>query len=82
MVALDALLGATAIVHQVGLEADDRLDSARLAGLVVLDGAVHHAVVREPERRHLQLRGSRRHAVDLAGAIEQRVLAVDVQVDG
>ena len=70
-----------AIVDEVGLEADDRLDPVLAAGLVELDGAVHHPVVGEPERRHPELGGAGGHRVDLAGAVEQRVLAVDVQVD-
>ena len=56
VVTLDALIGAAAIVDQVGLESDDRLDPIRLARLVVLDRAVHHAVIGEPERGHPQLR--------------------------
>ena len=81
VVALDALIGAAPIVDQVGLESDDRLDPVRLARLVVLDRAVHHAVVGEPERGHPQLRRPGGQAIDLAGAVEQRVLAVDVEVD-
>ena len=62
----------------------------RATGLVVLDGAVHHAVVGEPEGRHAELGRPRGEAAilsvralggDLAGAVEQRVLAVHVQVD-
>ena len=81
VVALTPPVGAATIVDQVGLEADDRLDPVRRAGLVVLDGAVHDPVIGEPQRRHPQLRGPGRHATDLAGAVEQRVLAVDMQVD-
>jgi hypothetical protein len=36
----------------------------------VLDGAVHHAVVGEPERGHPELRGAGRHRIDLAGPVE------------
>ena len=79
VVALHAPLGL-AVVHQVGLEAENRLDIVLAAGLVVLDRAVHHPVVGEPERRHVELGGPRRHRLDLAGAVEQRVLAVDMQV--
>ena len=66
------------------------------AGLVVLDRAVHHPVVGQPQRRHPQLGGAlgQRHPphvlallvllarAQLAGAVEQRVLAVDVKVYG
>src|SRR5207247_10844158 len=50
--------------------------------LVELDGAVHHAVVREPEGGLAEGGGALREAVDLAGAVEERVLRMDVQVDG
>ena len=75
------LRGRAAVVDQVGLETDDRLDPGRGAGLVVLDRPVHHTVVGQPQRRHLQLGRPLRELVDLAGAVEQRILAVDVQMD-
>ena len=43
----DLLLDRLAVVDEVGLEADDRLDPVLAAGLVEVDGAVHHAVVGE-----------------------------------
>ena len=49
---------SVAVVDQVGLEPDDRLDPGRLARLVVLDRAVHHAVVGEAERGHVELGGA------------------------
>ena len=98
VVALVARLGGDriAVLHQVGLHADDRLDPVRVAGLVVLDRAVHHPVVGQAQRRHPQLGGAlgQRHPphvlallvllarAQLAGAVEQRVLAVDVKVYG
>jgi len=39
-------------------------------------------VIGEPERGHPQLRRPGSQAIDLAGAVEQRVLAVDMEVDG
>ena len=75
------LLDRLAIVDQVGLEADDRFDPVLVARLVEVDGAVHHAMVGEPEGGLAELRRPRRHRVDLAGAIEQRVLAVGVEMD-
>ena len=53
-----------------------------LAGLVVLDRAVHHAVVGEAERRLPERRRALGERVDPARAVEQRVLGVDVEVDG
>ena len=78
----DLLLDRLAVVDEVGLEPDDRFDAVLLAGLVELDRAVHHAVVGEPQRRLPQLGGPCRHRVDLAGAVEQRVLAVGMKMDG
>jgi len=48
------------------------------ARLEELDRSVHHTVVGEAQRRHPELGRARRHRVDLVGAIEQRVFAVDV----
>ena len=70
------------VVDKVGLQPGDRLDPVLLTGLVEVDRAVHHAVVGQPQRRLPQLRRPRRHRLDLAGAIQQRVLAVRVEVDG
>ena len=52
----NALADRLAVVDQVGLQPDDRLDPLLPAGLVEVDGAVHHPVVGEPERRHAELR--------------------------
>ncbi len=68
------------VVHQVGLEAEDRLDAVLAAGLVELDRAVHDPVVGEPQRRLAERGRPLGQRVDLAGAVEQRVLGVDVQV--
>jgi phosphohistidine phosphatase len=72
----------TNIVDEVRLEPEDRLDPGGVAGLVVLDGAVHHPVVGQTQGGHAELRGASSHRPDLACAVEQRVLAVDVEVDG
>ena len=69
------------VVAQVGLEAEDRLDPVLLARLGELDGAVHDAVVGQPESGLPKFRCPRGESVDLAGAVEQRVLAVDMEVD-
>ena len=74
------LLVDRAVVDEVGLEAEDRLDAVLLAGLVELDGAVHHPVVGEPERGLAERGGAGGQALDVRGAVEQRVLGVDVQV--
>ena len=68
------------VVDEVGLEAENRLDAVLGAGLVELQGTVHHPVVGEAERGLAELGGARGEGVDPAGAVEQRVLGVDVQV--
>jgi len=70
------------VVHEVGLEAEDRLDPALGAGLVELDGPVHHPVVGQPEGRLAEGGRAVGERLDLAGAVEQRVLGVDVEVAG
>ena len=51
-----------------------------LRGLVELDRAVHDAVVGQAERRLVERRRALGELVDLARAVEQRVLGVDVEV--
>ena len=51
-----------------------------LGGLVELDRAVHHAVVGQPDGRLVVGRGALGELVDVARAVEQRVLGVDVEV--
>ena len=79
VVALGAPRGGV-VVDQVDLAADDRLDVMRFAGLVELDGAVHHAVVGQAQCRLAELGGPLGQRLDLAGSIEQRVLGVDVEM--
>ena len=80
VVALVADLLGLAVVDEVGLEPDDRLDPVALAGLVVLDRAVHHAVVGEPERGLAEGRGALGQSVDPAGPVEDGVLGMDVEM--
>ena len=70
------------VVDEIGLEAQDRLDPVLLARFVELQGPVHDAVVGQPEGRLAQFGGPLGERVDPAGAVQQRVLRVDVQVDG
>ena len=80
VVALDLALADRAVVDEVGLEAQDRLDVVLPAGLEELDRAVHHAVVGEAQRGLPELGRAGGELVDLAGAVQQRVLRVDVQM--
>ena len=80
VVALDLAVAHVAVVDEVGLEAQQRLDVVLLGGLVELDGAVHDAVVGQADGRLIEGRGALGELADVAGAVEQRVLGVDVQV--
>ncbi len=70
-----------AVVGDVDLAADDRLDPLVARRLVEVDRAGERAVVGERHRRHLELGRARRERRDPARPVEDRVLAVDVQVD-
>ncbi len=72
---------AHVIVDHVHFAAEDRLDVVPPRRREQLDGPVHHAVVGQRDRRLLERRGSRDQRVDVARAVEQRVLGVDMQVD-
>ncbi len=70
-----------AVVGDVDLTADDRLD-ARLPGLPEqLHRAGERAVVGKRDGRHLEPRGLLHEAGDPARPVEDRVLRVDVQMD-
>ena len=80
VVALDLAVAHVAVVDEVGLEAQQRLDVVLLGGLVELDGAVHDAVVGQADGRLIEGRGALGELADVARAVEQRVLGVNVQV--
>ena len=69
------------VVGDVDLAAEHGLDPFGLGRLVEVDRAGEGAVVCEPDGRHLELGGALREVGDPAGAIENRVLGVDVEVD-
>ena len=72
-------IGALA-AGDVGLDADDRLDAGFSGLLIELDRSEHHAVVRQRERRHLQLGSTLDHARDGIRPIEQRIVAVVMEM--
>jgi hypothetical protein len=80
VVALVAHVLGLAVVDEVGLQADDRLDPVALAGLVVLHRAVHDAVVGEPQRRLAEGRSALGEGIDATGPVEDGVLGVDVEM--
>ena len=61
--------------------ATDRLDTCSHARLVELDEREHVAFIGQGQRRHLRAHGSGDQAVDADGRIDQRKLAVQMQVD-
>jgi hypothetical protein len=76
-----ALLLAAAVVRDVELAADDRLDPLLLRLAMKLDRAGERAVVGESDRRHLQLGRPRGERRDPAGPVQDRVFRVDVEMD-
>ena len=67
--------------RDVDLAAENRVD-APLARLVVKDDRREHvAVLGDRERRHLQLDRAVEQLLDAAGAVEERVLRVQMQMD-
>jgi len=67
--------------RDVGFHAEDRLDPDLERLLVELDRPEQRAVVGEGKRRHAQRGGALQHARDRTGAVEERVVAVVVEVD-
>ena len=65
----------------IDLAADDGADALLFALLVEIDDAVHHAVVGDGDGRLSQLPGALHQSLDAAGAVQQAVFAVDVQMD-
>ena len=79
---VDAVLLVMARARRdIDLAADDRLDAGGLAGLVKGHRAVHHAVVGHGQRRLPQLFGAPGQLLDAAGAVEQRILGMHMEMD-
>jgi hypothetical protein len=74
-------LGEPAAGRHVQLAADDGLDPVPPSRTEEVQGPEHVAVIGHRHRRHALLGGRAHEIVDPAGAIEHRVLGVDVQVD-
>jgi hypothetical protein len=66
---------------QVGLDADDRLDAVLPCLRVEVVGAVQVAVVGHRDRGHAEIGDSREEPVEERGAVQHRVLGVDVEVN-
>ena len=75
--------GGLLFVHvraDVHLAADDGMDARVLAGAVKVHHAVHHAVVGDGAGVHAQLLQARHEGLDGAGAVQEAVFRVQVQV--
>jgi hypothetical protein len=77
----DARLVETRAVRDVHLAADDRLDAHRLHRVVELDRPEHVAVIGDRARRHPELRDFLRELVGTAGAVEERIFCVEMEVN-
>jgi hypothetical protein len=76
-----ALRLRAAIVGDVDLAADNRLDSLLSSFAVELDSTGERTVIRERDRGHLELGRAGGKVGNAARSVEDRVLGVDVQVD-
>ena len=77
---MDLLKAGAAGRRHIHLTADDGLDPLRLAGPVEVNGAVHTAVVRDGHSGLAQLLDTLGQALDAAGAVQQAVLCMDMEV--
>ena len=79
--AAGGLLVETAAGRNINLAADNRLDAPVARGLIKINCAAEHAVVGDRERGELQFAGFVHQPIEAAGAIEQRILRVQMQMD-
>ena len=77
---VDLIEPGAALRGHIDLAADDGLHALRLASPIEVDDAVHNTVVRDGHRRLAQLLHQLRQVPDAAGAVQQAVLRVDVQM--
>ncbi len=75
------VLDPAVVARDVDFAADDRVHAVLLGGEVELRGAEEIAVIGYRYRRLLQALNELHQAGNLAGAVEQRVVGVTVQVD-
>ena len=76
--AMDAILHPAR--RDIDLAADDGLDARRLGRAVKVDHAVHHAVVGDGNGVLPQLLDALHQLIDAAGAVEQAVFRMNVQM--
>ena len=66
---------------QIGFHPQDRADPRFLGFLIKRDGPIQDAVIRQGDRGHAHLDRPADQVIESAEAIQQRIFAVDVQVD-
>ncbi len=76
-----AVHAVVVLLADVELAADDGLDAVLLGGIVEMQRAEDVAVVGDGDGRLPELGHARHELVDVAGAIEQRVIGVQVKMD-
>src|SRR5690348_11939417 len=67
--------------RDVHLAAEDRLDAFLLRMVVEHDRREHVAMLGHRQRRHIELRRLIEQFVDAAGAVEQRILGVQMEMN-
>src|SRR6266545_4572441 len=67
--------------RNIHLATDDRFDAFVASGLIKIDRAVEHTVVGDREGGKLQFMRLVHQPVEAAGAVEQRILGVQMEVD-
>ena len=81
VVAVGVGAGLVALLRDVNFAADDRMDAFRLGRVVELDGAEEVAVIGHGDGGHLLALRDLHQLLDFAGAVEQRVVGMAVEMD-
>ena len=81
VVAVGIAARLVALLRNVHLAADHRMDALRLGGVVELHRAEEIAVIGHGHRGHLLLDHDLHQLVDIAGAVEQRIVGMAMQMD-
>ena len=81
VVAVGVGAGLVALLRNVDFAADDGVDAVSLGGVIELHRAEEVPVIGHGHGRHFLLDHELHQLVDLASAIEQRIVRVAMQVD-
>lgn len=75
------LLFKTAAPGHIHFTPQNRLDALGYGFLIQINDTVHIAMIRNRHSRHIQLLGTLHHIGNLAQAVEQTVLSMDMQMN-